>query len=243
MKKRNIIIHPAESAEFHWKSRPSEIRGYTRAYYLTADNGDYVRIDYNIRDKRVRLYVEVQEEGGSAYFSVISNGRITSEKSMASGRSFSFADRFQGRADVFSSIPNREVLRLIKKNYGIGAVNKQSEKDGPQSEKKQRLEETRKRYFKLEDNPYILSRGEYGYHKSELGFIDLVDFLIGVLISGIVLIIMNYNFMAAGISAAAFGLIIGAIDMIVRSRPPVFLKVLFFVFSGIALYIYGYYFF
>ena len=57
--------------EFSWKRRPSEIRGYERAMYTTLNNGDYIRVDYNIAEKRVRLYVEVSDEKNASYYSIV----------------------------------------------------------------------------------------------------------------------------------------------------------------------------
>jgi hypothetical protein len=66
--------------EFSWKRRPSEIRGYERAMYTTLNNGDYIRIDYNVAEKRVRLYVEVSDENNASYYSIINSGKIVNER-------------------------------------------------------------------------------------------------------------------------------------------------------------------
>ncbi len=126
----------ADSTKQYWKRRPSEIRGYRQTLYLTDDNNDYIRVDYNLKEKRIRLYIEVFKEGGSPYYSVIRNGRITAEKSILSGRSFGFTDKFVDRAEIFSSIPNREIIALINGNYGIGAEALKKRKKRADEEKK-----------------------------------------------------------------------------------------------------------
>ena len=81
----NIVV---ESDQQSWKKRPSEIRGYQRTYYMNSPDGDYLRVDYNLKEKKVRLYVEVEGEGGNAYYAVITNGKITAERSVSSGRNY-----------------------------------------------------------------------------------------------------------------------------------------------------------
>ncbi len=221
-----------------WKRRPSEIRGYHRALYMTTENGDYLRVDYNLKDARVRLYIEVAAEGGSAYYSVISNGRITAEKSVQSGRTFAFAGKFRERADIFSTIPNKEVVRLINKNYGIG---RKDEK--PKRDRERELEETRRRYFKAED-----SEGASGETvtveepASRYTLVDLVDVFVGAALSALLFFLFQYSFIAMGAVAAFYGIIIGLVDMFVRDRSPLISKVVFFVFIGTFAYIYGYFF-
>jgi hypothetical protein len=126
-KTANIVLDAAQHA---WKKRPSEIRGYQRTFYITSDEGDYLRVDYNLKEKRVRLYIEIDAEGGNAYYSVITNGKVTAERSISTGRSYGFSDKFRERADVFSTLPNNPVLKLINRNYGIQRA-KAIEKEKP----------------------------------------------------------------------------------------------------------------
>ena len=67
LKKKTINI-VLDSAQHTWKKRPSEIRGYQRTYYITTEDGDYLRLDYSLKEKRVRLYMEIDSEGGNAYY-------------------------------------------------------------------------------------------------------------------------------------------------------------------------------
>ncbi|OHD71531.1 MAG: hypothetical protein A2W19_16130 [Spirochaetes bacterium RBG_16_49_21] len=223
-----------------WKRRPSEIRGYQRAYYMTTEDGDYLRIDYNMREKRVRLYVEIESEGGNAYYAIITNGKITAEKSVSTGRSFSFADKFREQAHLFATIPNREVYRLINLNYGIKKGKAADEKQ--KSEKEKLIKETKRRYFKKE---FYDAEGDQEDDRGKLfrriTLLDLIDFLIGIMISGSAFLYFKYNFLAMGVTAAFFGIIIGFVDMFFRDRSPMFTKVVFFTVGGAVSYIYGYF--
>jgi hypothetical protein len=237
-KSSNIVLDTVQQT---WKKRPSEIRGYQRTFYITSEDGDYIRVDYNLKDKRVRLYVEVEEEGGNAYYSVITDGKITSERSVSTGRNFGFSERFHERAMIFSTIPNNQVLKLVNRNYGIQR-GRPLEKDKPKTEKEKLIHETKQRYFK----PEFYATGEEdeggrGALFKTLGLFDLIDFMIGLLISGSVFLYFGYSYLAMGVAAAFFGIIIGFVDMFFRGRSPIFSKVGFFLLAGAVLYIYGYF--
>jgi hypothetical protein len=244
-KTANIVL---DAAQHSWKKRPSEIRGYQRAFYITSEEGDYIRVDYNLKEKRVRLYIEIDAEGGNAYYSVITNGKITAERSVSSGRSYGFSEKFRERAYIFSTLPNNAILKLINRNYGIqratAGADKEKEKERakPVTEKEKRLQETKRRYFKREF--YDTEGEEAGRRRlfKNIGLIDLVDFMVGLLLSTLVFVYFRYSYVAVGVTAAFFGIIIGFVDIFFRERSPVFAKVLFFLVAGAVSYIYGYFF-
>jgi hypothetical protein len=238
LKKKTLNIVLDSSQE--WKRRPSEIRGYQRASYLTTDDGDYLRVDHNLREKRVRLYMEIESEGGNAYYAIITNGRISVEKSVSTGRSFGFSDKFRERAAIYATIPNKEVLKLINANYGIKKG--RAGEDKTISEKEKLIEETKRRYFKSEFYQDVdVKEDEKGRLFRKITLLDMIDFIIGIMVSGSAFVIFNYSYPAMGVAAAFFGIIIGFIDMFFRGRSPIFTKVIFFVITGAALYIYGYF--
>ena len=207
-----------ESRKISWKRRPSEIRGYSRTLYLNTDSGDYIRVDYNTKDKKVRLYVEDAEEGGIPYYSVINNGKIAAEKNAQTGRPHDLSEKFGQRSEIFATIGNREVLKLINKNYGIGQGKKK--KDPQDDERKKVLERTRQRYFKPDDQV-----GAGGAKRMLLRFrvdlIDLIDIAIGVLLTAIVYL-YEYDFVSSGILAAFYGIIIGTVDILLRGDSEIF---------------------
>ncbi len=237
-KTANIVL---DTARHSWKKRPSEIRGYQRTYYITSDDDDYIRVDYNLKEKRVRLYIEIEAEGGNSYYAVITNGKITAERSVSTGRNYGFADKFHDRADVFSTLPNREVLKLINQSYGIRQF-KTTVKEKQNTEKDKLLKETKERYFKrdfYQDEGAAAGAGAKGFGRLKL--YDLVDVMIGLLIAGAIYIYFQYSYLAMGAAAAFFGVIIGFVDMFFRGRSPMFFKVIFFLVAGAASYIYGYF--
>lgn len=230
-----------DNSNIFWKRRPSEIRGYLRTLYMTAENGDYLRVDYNARDKRVRLYVEVQNEGGSPYYAVIKDGKVTIERSVMSGRTSGFSEKFKERAHLYSTISNKEIMQIIGGNYGISYKNALKTKETVDAEHRKRIEETRRRYFVQEKNPYGKSNGLTGSVRGHIRFIDFIDFFVGWGLSLGAFFLFQYSFLALGIVSALFGVLIGIFDMLVRERQPLFIKIIFFLSVGLVSYFYGYY--
>ena len=241
-----------ESKPHYWKRRPSELRGYNRAIYTTTEEGDYLRVDYNIKDKKVRLYLEDAEEGGNPYYSIITDGNIAAERNVSTGRVSSLFEKFNRRAKAFATIPNKDVLKLINKNYGIGLKGGGRNREEIEKIRKERerarkniLEETRRKYFKPEDIPYFEAADEIEIVPSEkrgkrFFFIDAIDFVIGILIT-VGVYYYTYNLPAVGIVSSSLGVLFGVIDVYFRDREPFFTKIIFFITAGIAAYIYGYY--
>lgn len=228
--------------EFSWKRRPSEIRGYERTMYTTLNNGDYVRVDYNVSEKRVRLYVEVSDENNASYYSIINSGKIVTEKNSA-GKSARVADRIVERSDEFSTLPNSEVLKLISRNYGIESPD-EAESRKKEEQKREQLSQVRKRYFRneeKEENIYADTPVQEAGRRGRLSLIDLIDVLTGIVIVGIFYVLNQYSYLALGATAVIWGILLGLFDIVLREREPVFIKILFFLLSGSAIYIYEYF--
>jgi len=228
----------SESTEFTWKRRPSEIRGYERAMYTTTDNGDYIRVDYNLDEKIVRIYTEVNEDKGASYYAVINKGRVTIEKN-SNGRSTRVSERLSERAKEFSTLPNKDVLKLISGNYGIAST-----LPSGRNIKKERLkverQEVKRKYFKPEDNPYTETDYSTTQVSRKAGIVDLFDTLTGIVISGLFFFIGQYDLTAAGAAAVIWGMLLGVFDILLREREPVFIKIFFFLIGGTGLYLYSY---
>ena len=226
-----------EAAQYTWKRRPSELRGYDRTLYVTTIDSDYLRVDYNLKDKLIRLYLEVSGQSRTPYLTVIKNGIINVARAGTSSRKAGVAARFEERAEIFSSIPNAEVLKLINKNYNI--IDK-GERERAREERKKKLEETRKRYF-VEKNPYGSSGNDQDLIKAKIRLVDALDFFAGLFLAFSLFYYYQYSYLLLGIVAAFFGMLTGIVDMVFRNRPPVFPKVIFFILLGAVAYIYGYY--
>jgi len=209
--------------------------------YTTLDDGDYIRVDYNTGEKIARLYVEVIKEKGASYYAVISKGRVTVEKN-SNGRSARVTEVISERAKEFSTLPNNDVLKLINNNYGIF-----KSKSPAKNINKERLnverQEIKRKYFKEDENPYKGSGSTIPPARRKIGLVDLVDTLTGILISGVVFFIGQYDLMVAGVTAVVWGMLLGIFDILIREREPVFIKIFFFLISGMGIYIYSYIYF
>ena len=242
----NKTLGTSDLRDYIWKRRPSEIRGYHRTLYLTTEKGDYLRVDYNIKERRVRLYIEDSDEGGNPYYSVIVAGKIVVERNATTGRVAQLFDKISKRSDIFSTITNNEVLKIINRNYGIAGSVLEAEKDDKEilkkeADRKREIELTKRKYFSDESySPYIVKTEEK--KSSKIDFIDFVDLFIGSLIC-ILLYIYSHNYIIVGMLSAFIGILTGFLDIFYRKRLPYLLKVILFITIGLVLYIYGYYIF
>lgn len=230
--KENIKI---ESKKSTWHRRPSEIRGYLMTLYINTENGDYIRVDYNLRDKRVRVYIEDADEGGNPYYAVITNGRITSQRNASSGRPVDITDRIIARSSVISTLTNKEVLKIIKSTFKLTDAPEEKTKTA----RKKMLEQTRERYFRPEESG-AAEEAATEYRPATRALINVLDFAIGaVLVAGLYLYF--HSFIISGLVSALFGVVIGLVDLFGRGVKPSFVKMLFFIIAGLVMYIYGYY--
>ncbi|HOF13575.1 MAG TPA: hypothetical protein PLH80_03285 [Spirochaetota bacterium] len=231
------IILP-EIKKTYWKRRPSEIRGYQRVFYCNMENGDYIRVDYSFKDKRVRIYLEDSEEGGNPYYAVIDKGRITAERNATSGRPVPLQEKLEKRSEILSTLPNKEVLRLINKHYGIGET--PEEVAARKKKRQEELARTKKRYFKPEEVPSFVKKETALPTKRYVRIRDIVDIAVGGTIVGVVYYV-SMDFVKMGIASAVFGIIMAFVDIFVRGKETLLLKTLLFLLTGIMLYIYGYF--
>ncbi len=231
-KNKNSVVDSSSYAS-HWKKRQSEIRGYQRAFYCNSDEGDFLRVDYNLKDKRVRLYLEAADEGGMSYYGIIEKGEVVSEKNLTTGRSVSLNEKFSDRASIWASLPSKDIINLIGKNYGI----KDELNRVLTEKKKQKLEKTRQRYFIDSDEEKDAFFGDFSDEKT-VEKKDFIDIIIGLALS-ILIFYFTLNFMMTGGFLAFYGIAIGAFDMFYRSREPIFFKILVMVALGFVVYIYG----
>ncbi len=218
-----------------WKRRPSEIKGYQRALYTNDPDGNYIRLDYNIKTKKVRIFYEPSDEGGVSYYSAIEDGEVLTEKNLASGRITDLTRKFSSLSSKLVTIPNKEVLRIIGSNYGLDNYKKEI-KDKLH---RQEIEKTRQRYFRQEREEKEPVLGTFDKSK-RFAFHDIFDFVLGGAAGGAIYYFL-YNFQYLGIFLSLYGIALGMYDMFFRQREPIFFKIILFLAAGLASYIYGYY--
>ncbi|MBP7901589.1 MAG: hypothetical protein KA015_02110 [Spirochaetes bacterium] len=229
---QNKVVEESRSKNDYWKRRPSEIRGYQKAFYVNGPDGSYVRVDYNLKDKKLRLYLEDASEGGIAYYSIISKGSIEVEKNLATGRSGNLSHKFQPLASLIASLPHKEVVTLFGDCYGISAAFK----DIRESVKRKKLERTREKYFVEGKRAPIF--GSFSSAKS-LSWIDLIDVIIAAGAGFAVYKLTGSSYQPCGVILAFLGIAAGGVDILMRKREPIFSKIILLLSSGAGLYIYG----
>jgi len=237
--KKNQKIKSKDNS-YDWKHRNSEFTGYGKAYYVNTDGNDYLRADISKTGDAVRLYIELESEGGAGYVSIIKDGNITLEKSTASNRQGDFSGKFAAKAKIFATLPSNLFIKLVGNNYGI--VPKASESKSLKNKRSEILEQTKKRYFK-EKKVDISQEENYSERKltPKVVLFDLIDYLIGAAIAISAFFVFNYDYTILGIVLAVFGITIGAVDIFIRAKEVSILKVLIFVLAGISFYIYDVY--
>ncbi|MBN2402522.1 MAG: hypothetical protein JXN64_08980 [Spirochaetes bacterium] len=237
---RNVNpVYKPKSKEYFWRRRPSEIRGYNRTLYTTTDDNEYLRVDFDLKEKRIRLYIEDKDEGGNPYYSVINNGKITVERNATSGRVSDLHQKFSKRAEIFNTIPNSDVIRLIGNNYGIGLKtrdrfpyrNEQAPKDPGQVKRRDfipsyAIDAEKESAAKKE------TRGSY--------LSDIIDIIAGVFLC-VAIYIFNHSFVTLGVLSAFIGIFVGLLDVYYREKRLNIIKMLLFLIAGVVFYIYGYY--
>lgn len=242
MKRTGLLAAKRSSSVPLWQKRPSDIRGYKTCYYLTDKKKDYIRVDVNPKDRRVRLYIEVFKQNGCPYFSTVADGKIITEKNMRTMRSPGSSGVFLEKASIVSTIPDLDVVALFEENYGIKSPEFLKARE---DEKKKLLKETKERYFKKEsvfDGDTDFDTDEvrrYPFLKDLL--IGTIDVFLGAALSAASFFTFGYSFTALGVCSAFYGIILGAVDFFIMDRAPNVFKLLLFLFAGLISYIYGYY--
>jgi hypothetical protein len=223
---------------YFWRRRPSELRGYNRTLYTTTDDNDYLRVDFNLKEKRIRIYLEDNDEGGNPYYSVITNGKITIERNATTGRIAELYEKFNKRADVFSTIPNQEILRLINNNYGIGLKGKIK----PVHKAEYRIKQsTNTENINIPDFVAGKDRVSRSKKKSKWFYLsDIIDVIAGSILC-LAIYFYNHSFVTLGVLAAFIGIFIGLLDIYYREKHLNIIKMLLFLLAGVIFYIYGYY--
>ncbi len=239
MKKSRImnVTLKTETKKSAWKRRPSEIRGYQAAIYMNTESGDYLRVDYNLRERKIRVYLEDSEEGGNPYYAVITHGKITAQRNATSGRALDVTGKIRKRAALFATISNKEVKQTISTAFGLKQQKPEPEKNVAKNE---RIKETKRRYFKNEQASSLASQAGSLVSPTQRVFFELADIVTGGLLGSSAFLYFK-SYIAAGIVLAVFGVATGVVDIFLRGRPPSFVKMLLLIITGMASYIYGYY--
>jgi hypothetical protein len=214
MKTKKIKSKPV----YKWSKRPSELKDFNTACYWNHDSGDYLRVDYKFPENRVRLYVEIKGHSDDSYSLEIVNGEISERSSSKSIRSSDVDQIFIQRIKLFYTIPSNKVIKEIKKVFNFEI----------QPEK-------------IVSKATAVPEQKFSFNSllMKYSLADFFDFILGMILIISSYIFFGRNLSLAGAVSALFGIISGAVDILIRRRKPLFSKILIFLISGLALYIYS----
>lgn len=222
-----------------WKRSKSPTRGYFKSYRAVSPTGDVFLVDYNFHENLVRLSLEPASEKGRTYTTTIKKGTIIRERDVFNSVNTSLKRKFYPFKDIFSCIPDDDVLSSIGGVYDISRVSlgKKQQEVGKPSLGPEEDQET----GTVQRRPSALGRLAMAIRSSYLDFKlrfldDLYDSILGVSVC-VAIYLHFFDYVVLGFSLAFMGIFFGGLDWILRNRTPFYLKVMSFVSFG------GYYFY
>lgn len=219
-----------------WKRSKTPARGYFKSYRAVSPVGDVFVVDYNFHENLVRLSLEPASEKGRAYTATIKKGTIIRERDVFNAANTSLKKKFYPFRNIFSCIPDDDVLNSIGGVYDISKVSlgKKVQEDAssyiPEAESV--VVPTGESFFKR-----FLGKAKESYVEFKIRFLDdLYDSILGVSVC-LAIYLHFFDYVVLGFSLAFMGVFFGGLDWILRNRTPFYLKVMSFLSFG------GYYFY
>ncbi len=215
-----------------WKRNRSPNKGFSKSYRAVSPLGDIFQVDYNFHENLVKLSLSLASEKSKSYITTIKNGTIIREKDSLNGTSKSLKKKFVPFKNIFSSIPDKDILSLLIGIYEISDI----QPDLDHSEKIAAIpsfdkDSVEKKTLSFREK---LSK-QYASLKLRV-LDDFYDSILGISIC-LAIYLHYFDFVLLGFALGFMGLFFGSIDWIIRNRNPLFLKVISFLFTG------GYYFY
>ncbi|HMV42533.1 MAG TPA: hypothetical protein PK079_24495 [Leptospiraceae bacterium] len=219
-----------------WKRSKTPARGYFKSYRAVSPIGDVFVVDYNFHENLVRLSLEPASEKGRTYTATIKNGTIIRERDVFNATNTSLKKKFHPFKNVFSCIPDDDVLNSIGGVYDISKVSlgKKAHEEIPSDagELEPYTQVSGESFYKR-----LLHRAKDSYADFKIRFLDdLYDSILGVSVC-LAIYLHFFDYVVLGFSLAFMGVFFGGLDWILRNRTPFYLKVMSFLSFG------GYYFY
>jgi hypothetical protein len=218
-----------------WKRSKSPARGYFKSYRAVSPMGDVFLVDYNFHESLVRLSLEPASEKGRTYTTTIKKGTIIRERDVFNAINTSLKRKFIPFRDVFSCIPDDDVLTSIGGVYDISRVSlgkKVQDASNPVLTESESVSLPGKTYFGKFTDSLKASYIEFKFRFLD----DLYDSILGVSVC-VAIYLHFFDYVVLGFSLAFMGILFGGLDWILRNRTPFYLKVMSFISFG------GYYFY
>lgn len=221
-----------------WKRSAKPARGYFKSYRAVSPVGDVFLVDYNFHENLVRLSLEPASEKGRTYTTTIKNGTIIRERDVLNAVNTSLRKKFYPFRNIFSCIPDDDVLTSIGGVYDISRVS--LGKRNQDSSGYVGVEQSQDTMSNPQKRDYITNLSQKlksSYADFRIRFLDdLYDSILGISVC-LAIYLHFFDYVVLGFSLAFMGILFGGFDWILRNRTPFYLKVMSFLSFG------GYYFY
>lgn len=226
-----MFIRGTEVYRSNWKRNKTLPKGFSKSFRSTTNSGDELQVDYNFHENLVRLGLTVSFEKGKNYTTTIKNGTIIRERDVANGINTSLKKKFIPFKEIFSAIPDDDILETIGGVYDIRKAPLQKYENEDREFSETKSIET------VEIKPSLKTKFQKFYKSLKLRILDDVyDTLLGISLC-VAIYLHFFDMIILGFALGFMGIFFGALDWLFRNRNPMFLKVISFLFSG------GYYFY
>ncbi|WCL48990.1 hypothetical protein [Leptospira sp. GIMC2001] len=255
-------LHVLETYRSWWKKQNSQLPGFTRSVKATTPDGDVLEADFNFHEKLVRISLEIANENGKIYSATIKNGSIIKEKDITSGRNYPISRKVRPFKDIFSCIPDADLLdtiggayeisltplgKVIERRVGRGIYQQEDfagyQSGLPLSTKYDSIFGIRReswfQKWKRRRMERRIYRDPFWVRFRRRFWAETHDILLGF---GLAYFVYNYwfDYVILGLALGAFGFFSGGMDWALRKRDPLLLKVLSFLSLGSFFFYNGY---
>ncbi len=228
-----------------WKKKRSNLSGFQKCYIAEAPNGEKLRADYNFHDSLVILSLELPGKKGS-YSATVKKGVVIREKDDSGRINVSVKNRFIPYKDVFSCLPNDDLLKAVDGVFGISAVSlgrkeidKTFDKTGEYSLKESIQFESFFERLARKRQERIAKYGTIKQRVKKRFWGDFHDAVIGTSL-GSCIYFHFFDYYILGLTLIFLGVAFGGLDWLLRDRKPLITKILIFQIIGTYFFYTGY---
>ena len=226
-----MFIRGTEVYRSNWKRNKTLPKGFSKSFRFTSNSGDELQVDYNFHENLVRLGLSVALEKGKNYTTTIKNGTIIRERDVSNGINTSLKKKFIPFKDIFSAIPDEDILETIGGVYDI----KKTPLVKYENEDREIFET--KSVETIEVKSSFKTKIMTLYKNVKIRILDdIYDTLLGISLC-VAIYLHFFDMIILGFALGFMGVFFGVLDWLLRKRTPMFIKVISFLFSG------GYYFY
>lgn len=221
-----------------WRRARPSTQGFRKCYQAKTPAGDLLQLEANLHEGLVKFQLEPVNEKGACYTATVKKGMIIREREVNTGVSLPLKRKFEPFREIFSAIPDEEILKCVSGVYGIvwlphntRLLEEQPSLTLPQKETKKIT--LLKKFLKT-----VLKKKEEFINWKDVKE-NIQDSALGLSL-GSIMYYQFLDFVVVGWVLAFYGILSGGVDWILRKKRPRILKVLFFLGFGTYFFYTGY---